>query len=122
MAGGAVSAHAQGRRLRMHWGMLVIYLVGAALLHLPHYGSNVGDITRDFYLHYNWAKEFAENLAQGNPYPRWMFHGRLGLGEPVFIFYSPLYYHAVGLLALAGLHAWAAMQAASVLLTAGSTS
>ena len=117
VAMGVVRAHGQGRHLRMHWGMLVIYLLGAALLHFPHYGSNVGDITRDFYLHYNWAKEFAENLAQGNPYPRWMFHGRLGLGEPVFIFYSPLYYHAVGLVALSGLNAWAAMQAASVLLT-----
>ena len=74
--------------------IFLLYLLAAAVLHFPHYGSFVGDITPDFYLHYNWAKEFAENFALGNPYPRWTFHARLGLGEPTFIFYAPLYYYA----------------------------
>jgi hypothetical protein len=98
--------------------IFLLYLLAAAVLHFPHYGSFVGDITRDFYLHYNWAKEFAENFALGNPYPRWMFHGRLGLGEPVFIFYAPLHYYAVALVALLGLSAWAALQVVAVIATA----
>ncbi|MFO1428804.1 MAG: hypothetical protein U1F76_01480 [Candidatus Competibacteraceae bacterium] len=98
--------------------IFLLYLLAAAVLHFPHYGSFVGDITRDFYLHYNWAKEFAENFALGNPYPRWMFHGSLGLGEPVFIFYAPLYYYAVALVSLLGLSAWAAMQVVAVISTA----
>ncbi|MDS4022560.1 MAG: hypothetical protein RKR03_18950 [Candidatus Competibacter sp.] len=95
----------------------ILYLLAAAVLHFPHYGSFIGDITRDFYLHYNWAKEFAENFALGNPYPRWMFHGRLGLGEPVFIFYAPLHYYAVALVSLLGLSAWAAMQVVAMIST-----
>lgn len=96
----------------------LLFLLAAALLHFPHYGSFVGDITRDFYLHYNWAKEFAENFALGNPYPRWMFHGRLGLGEPVFIFYAPLHYFAVALVSLSGVSAWAAIQVVAVVTSA----
>lgn len=98
--------------------VFVLYLLAAAVLHFPHYGLFVGDITRDFYVHYNWAKEFAENFALGNPYPRWMFHGRLGLGEPVFIFYAPIYYFTVAVVALSGLSAWAAMQVVAVAATA----
>jgi hypothetical protein len=98
-------------------GIFLLYLIAAAVLHFPHYGLFVGDITRDFYVHYNWTKEFAENIALGNPYPRWMFHGRLGLGEPVFIFYAPLYYFAVALVALPGISAWVAMQVVAVITT-----
>lgn len=96
----------------------LVCLAAAAGLHYPHYASYVGDINFDFYLHYNWAKEFGEQIAQGNLHPRWMFHGRLGLGEPVFVFYSPLYYYAVGGLALTGLSTWTAMNIVAVASTA----
>jgi hypothetical protein len=80
------------------------------LLHFPHVYSLVGDTNYDFFLHYNWSKEFAANFAGGDLYPRWIFHGRYGLGEPVFITYSPLHYHLISIFELTGLSTWNAMQ------------
>lgn len=72
--------------------------------------SLVGDVNYDFFLHYNWSKEFTANLAGGDLYPRWIFHGRYGLGEPVFVTYSPLHYYLVSIFELTGLSTWNAMQ------------
>lgn len=99
-------------------------LVAAALsllalaMQVPHIVDFRGDVNYDFFLHYNWAKEFSENLLAGDPYPRWIFHGRYGLGEPVFMTYSPLHYYLVAAFELAGFGTWTAMQTVEVLTNA----
>lgn len=95
-----------------------VFLVLALVLHFPHYGSHYGDPNFDFYLHYHWAKEYAESVAHGWWYPRWTFFARFGLGEPVFVFYSPLYYLLSALLALGGMTVWNAMHVVEVLSNA----
>jgi hypothetical protein len=84
-------------------------------LHFPHFYSGVGDVNFDFYIHYNWAKEFADEVRAGNGYPRWSFLSRYGLGEPVFITYSPLYYYAVAAFSALGLTTWASMTVVAAL-------
>lgn len=94
---------------------LLLILVAALLFHAPHLFNALGDVNYDFYLHYNWAREFTENLKAGDLYPRWMFHGHFGLGEPVFITYSPIYYYCVALCSALGVSTWVAMQWVAVL-------
>ncbi|MEH6813773.1 MAG: hypothetical protein V7677_14660 [Motiliproteus sp.] len=88
----------------------VTLLAISCLLHYSHLFYVIGDVNNDFYLHYNWAKEFSENLLAGDWYPRWMFHGRYGLGEPVFITYSPLHYYVISFFGFLGLSTWNSMQ------------
>lgn len=107
---------ASGKHLPLH---VLLILATALFFHAPHLFSQLGDVNYDFYLHYNWAKEFAENLKAGDLYPRWMFHGHFGLGEPVFITYSPLYYYCVALFSALGLSTWVAMQWVAILGNAG---
>src|SRR4029079_1707502 len=51
-------------------------------------------------------------------YPKWMFHGRFGLGEPVFAIYAPLYYWGVALFTAAGASTRAAMHCVEILSNA----
>lgn len=95
-----------------------LLLALALVLHFPHFGSHTGDPNFDFYLHYHWAKEYAQRFAEGWLYPRWTFFARYGLGEPVFVFYSPLYYLLTALLTLTGLGTWNAMHVVEVLSNA----
>lgn len=53
-------------------------------------GSPVGHDSR---LHLVWVAEFAESLAAGVPYPRWLSDVNRGLGNPTFVFYPPLVYY-----------------------------
>lgn len=92
------------------WLPFFVLAFGAAALHAPHIVSHVGDVNFDLFIHYNWAREFAIEVLRGNWYPRWSFESRFGLGEPVFITYSPLYYYAVALFVGLGLTTWSAMQ------------
>ena len=96
-----------------------LLLVIAFGLQAPHLFGLQGDVNYDFYLHYNWAKEFSENLFAGDPYPRWIFHGRYGLGEPVFMTYSPLHYYLVAAFEALGFGTWTAMQIVELLANAG---
>ena len=43
-----------------------------------------------FHYTYVWARQFAEAVAQGVPYPRWLPDSFGGLGSPTFVFYPPL--------------------------------
>ena len=95
-----------------------LLLALALVLHFPHFGSHTGDPNFDFYLHYHWAKEYAQRFAEGWLYPRWTFLARYGLGEPIFVFYSPLYYLLTALLTLTGLGTWNAMHVVEVLSNA----
>lgn len=50
-------------------------------------------IGHDSQYHYLWAAQFAESLAAGIGYPRWLPDVNGGLGNPTFVFYSPLLYY-----------------------------
>ena len=103
---------------RFDIGAAALCTLAAAALHFPHFASYIGDPNFDFFLHYNWAKEFAENIGHGAVYPRWIFHGRFGLGEPVFVFYSPLYYFAVAVFVKIGMSTWIAMHCVEIISNA----
>ncbi|CAG1021230.1 hypothetical protein MTYM_00855, partial [Methylococcales bacterium] len=81
----------------------------AIFFHAPHFIFFKSETTIDFYLHYNWTKEFIESMQLGDVYPRWVYHGHYGLGEPAFLFYSPLYYWLAGLFSLLGGTTWLSM-------------
>jgi hypothetical protein len=49
----------------------------------------------DLYLHFYSAQEFVRGLSEGVIHPRWAPDMFGGLGAPLFVFYSPLYYYAV---------------------------
>jgi len=114
---GPVAAHAPAG-VKEGVGVFGVFLALALVLHFPHYASHYGDPNFDIYLHYQWAREFAEGLSHGWLYPRWTFFARFGLGEPVFVFYSPLYYFLSGLLSLTGIGTWSAMHVVEVLSNA----
>lgn len=97
---------------------VILILLCALGLHWPHLISFIGDQERDFYLHYNWAKEFSDNFFLGDAYPRWIFPGRYGLGEPVFLTYSPMYYYLVVFFRWLGLNTWNSMQVIAIVTNA----
>jgi 6-pyruvoyl-tetrahydropterin synthase related domain len=71
-----------------------LILVATAFLHAPMFlGLNTS--TTDHLIHYRWASQFAESLAAGVISPSWEATSRGGLGDPVFVFYPPLFYYAV---------------------------
>lgn len=115
MMGTAVNSRLSLRESLAAFG---VFLALALMLHFPHYGSHYGDPNFDFYLHYHWAREFADGVSHGWLYPRWTFFDRFGLGEPVFVFYSPLYYFLAALVSLAGVTTWASMHVVEVLTNA----
>jgi hypothetical protein len=72
------------------WFIFLFCLIGT-LLTLPSFFS-------DFYSGHNvsthllWSRHFAEQLWNGDPYPRWLMNMNDGLGSPAFYFYFPLPY------------------------------
>lgn len=61
-----------------------------------HGGWLVADIyspQNDYLLHYLWAGQFADSLSQGIWRPAWVPSSRGGLGDPVFVYYVPLFYY-----------------------------
>lgn len=94
---------------------LALYFVAALLFHAPHFLLQLADTNNDFYLHHFWVKDFAEGVMAGDFYPRWSSHARFGLGEPVFLFYSPLYYWSTSLFIALGWTPWHAMHGVEVI-------
>lgn len=92
---------------------LLIFL--SFLFHYPHLISYQSDTNFDFYLHYNWAKEFSESVMLGDIYPRWIYHGRFGLGEPTFLYYAPLYYWLTSFFSLFSHSTWVSMHIVEIL-------
>lgn len=65
----------------------------------------------DFWVHYNYAREFAISLDAGIWRPRWAWNAQGGLGEPGLLYYSPLYYYLSWAASkLAGGNVWIGMQ------------
>lgn len=90
--------------------LLALFLLAALLFHAPHLVAEVADTNMDFFLHHFWVKDFSASFLAGDLYPRWIAQARFGLGEPVFLYYSPLYYWAASLVMATGVKAWTAMQ------------
>ncbi len=78
---------------------------------------NVVDTNWDFDAHFAWASQFSDAFRAGNPYPRWMPLGNHGLGEPVTLYYSPLFYYLVSILDWSPLTVWGSMKWVSVFTT-----
>lgn len=74
-----------------------VVLFAAALLHAPLF-LGLNTTTTDHFIHYRWASQFAESLASGIWRPSWEATSRGGLGDPVFLFYPPVFYYAVAAL------------------------
>ena len=72
-------------------GALII-LLAAIVVVLPIFiqgfpkGSDIG-------FHFRWNYYFAEELRQGNLYPRWLSGGNRGYGSPVTLYYPPLQFY-----------------------------
>jgi hypothetical protein len=72
-------------------GALII-LSAASVVVLPIFiqgfpkGSDIG-------FHFRWNYYFAEELRQGNLYPRWLAGGNRGYGSPVTLYYPPLQFY-----------------------------
>jgi hypothetical protein len=69
---------------------VALLLIGFALLAMSpafYLGHIVGHSSA---LNVNWTEGFAQQIAQGNLYPRWLPSMTGGAGSPVFYFYGPL--------------------------------
>lgn len=70
-----------------------------------------------------WTKQFADAIARGELYPRWLPGSFDGLGSPVFYYYAPLAFYVTSAFDLAGmplLHAIGAAEA-FLLFASGAT-
>lgn len=50
-------------------------------------------LTVDVYVHLQWLSDFNRALLSGWFYPKWAIGANFGQGEPVFLYYAPLYYY-----------------------------
>ncbi|MEO0822485.1 MAG: hypothetical protein AAF074_18920 [Pseudomonadota bacterium] len=105
MADTAAPAPAESRGASSPWPdalSVAAMLALAVLFYLPSLvnGPPIGD---SYHFNLAWAASFAEALAAGDPYPRWL-HGMWdGAGGPDFYFYAPLpFYLSATALALCG--------------------
>lgn len=71
--------------MRLEW---ILIVCAAVTLTLP--GILFGASGLDLFTNAAWAKQFAEVLAAGEWYPRWLPDNFGGFGSPVFFLYPPL--------------------------------
>lgn len=67
---------------------LVILFASLILMSIALFQGRI--IGHSSYLNVSWADGFAQQLARGEFYPRWLPEMNDGLGSPVFYFYGPL--------------------------------
>ncbi|MFC3070299.1 integral membrane-like protein [Phenylobacterium soli] len=96
----------------------VILLVATALM-APLLIAGANGLDSGAY-NYTWTRQFAEGLARGELYPRWLPGSFRGLGSPAFFFYPPLAFYLAGGLDLLGLPTWQAINVAALLGLAAS--
>ena len=71
--------------------MLLVTIAGLLLaVPLIFKGFPVG---ADTAAHVNWMSNFARQVANGEPYPRWLSGMNAGLGSPVMFLYGPVTYY-----------------------------
>jgi hypothetical protein len=63
----------------------------------------------DVHIHVRWGRQMYEALSNGVLYPRWMPEAFGGLGEPAFLYYSPIFYYLASLLNFALADIWVSM-------------
>jgi hypothetical protein len=83
--------------VRVRRAVAALALAAAALavvLPIARHGTPVGHDSR---LHMLWVGQFADSLAAGVLYPRWLPDVNQGLGNPTFVFYPPLLYYLAAL-------------------------
>jgi len=98
--------------------LISLVLIGTGIFaHAVVVVFNVVDTNWDFDAHFAWATQFSEAFRSGNLYPRWMPLGNNGLGEPVMLFYSPLFYFLTSTIDWLPLSSWESMKWASVFST-----
>ncbi len=68
--------------------LLIVLLASLILMSIALFQGRM--IGQSSYLNVNWAAEFAQQLARGELYPRWLPGMNDGMGSPVFYFYGPL--------------------------------
>ena len=75
--------------------VLILLLVTAACIPLLLYGPQTG---HDLPLVLPWAQLFADQVLQGDLYPRWLQAMYGGAGAPAFFYYGPVpfYFTTVG--------------------------
>lgn len=96
---------ARARALAAQWPALTaaLWLFVLAFAALAPGFYNGGIISHSSNLNTVWAEGFAQQLAEGHVYPRYLPELNQGLGSPVFYFYAPLpFYMAAPLVWLTG--------------------
>lgn len=94
-------AAAPDKRLRIAGALAVCLFIGllwlypAATLKLGH--------QNDIAVHLRWVEQFHAALQDGVLLPRWAWAAQLGLGDPSFFYYQPLFYYITSLFLWLGL-------------------
>ena len=88
----------------------VLLFLTAFLILLPQNVFNLAARQGDLVLHYTWSEQFARALHQGDLYPRWLPDEKLGLGDPTFVYYPPLYSALVAIVSFTGIGIWNSMK------------
>ena len=72
----------------IYWLLLASTLVSVPMLATGLDGP-------DYHPHLRWSGQFADELAAGAWYPRWLSAANYGYGNPTFFFHGPAFYYAV---------------------------
>lgn len=92
------------------WLAMALALFCGFIIQIPDLVLLRGSPNLDFWVHYNYAREYVTAIAAGEWRPRWAYQAHEGLGEPGLLYYAPLYYYAVWALNLLTGSVWQAMQ------------
>jgi hypothetical protein len=71
------------------WSLMAAVVCCGPLIFDFHMGAT------DHWIHYRWASQFVDTLSSGRLLPNWEANSRGGLGDPVFVYYPPLFYYGV---------------------------
>jgi len=97
--------------LRISWSLPAVAALLAVISVLVGYTRIVLDkvLLTDVHIHVRWGRQIYEALSHGVVYPRWMPEAFGGLGEPAFLYYSPVFYYLSSLLNVALDDIWVSM-------------